>query len=145
MNSEERKSVGQARKLVGMLLDRRDWSRHDTGAQLQSLASHLSAAMDKPVEEVVGSDKEQVWGSNGRRVVVLEAGEEGFIEVAGQVVKVLFAPKAPKPGSLVLKAIADRAKRPRMSLAAENKMWQQYWREHDRQEVSRNGQRAAVG
>jgi len=85
------------------------------------------------------------WSMNGRRIVVLENGAERFVKIGGEVVKLMVAPKPPKPGGRVEKAIARNARRPRMSARAEAAMWREYWAEHDRKEV-RNGPIArAVG
>ncbi len=145
MNSDERKAVGRAHQIIERVLDQGEKSdrRHppvelmpvgEILGHLHSVRSHLSAAVRLPQQEgeVDQGEKSGVWSNHGRRVVVIEQGSEGFVEVGGEVVKVLVAPKAPKLGSRVLKAIAQRARRPKMSAKAEAAMWKAYWAEQDR-------------
>ena len=150
MNSDEREAVGQARRVIEKVLDRGEKStrRHppvepETAAQilghLHSVRAHLSAAVRCPQPEAV-QDKEGVWSNNGRRVVVIEQGAEGFVQVGSEVVKVLVAPKPPtekQKKAAFLRNMDKRFRGPRMSAKTEAKMWKQYWAEQDRVQAVR--------
>ena len=150
MNAEERKAIGQAQRVVQQIVEREDWTGQLVRSHLHSVQAHLSAAMNAPVQEVTG-DKEVIWSENGRRVVVVE-GKQAFVEVGGEIVKVLTIAKSPstekQKKAAFLRKMDKKANRPKLSKQAEAEMWREYWAEHDRQEVidrAEHSSRAAAG
>jgi len=102
--------------------------------------------MNAPQQEVLGGSKEEVWGGNGRRVVVVE-GKQGFVQVGSDVVKIVVLPKPPTAAqkkAAFLKRLDKQCHHRVLSVKKELEIMNQYLAEKQRGEAIRNEQPTAV-